>query len=230
MRPAIAAVILAAALGSQGAYVQAGTNTLEIPEGMRAIAVGVHAIPVNGSVKAGDRVELLTIYSDPQTGREVSKTIMKGALVLAVGKSVTLAATPEQAELIAAADREGTLAMSTRWIKVGHASSGVRHVLPEGSMVSEEVRDLALNYLRERYPNVDPNYFDFEFVAEESPSTLAVVFAERDSATDDSRQLRYADAIQYLVRVTRDGELLDIQRQERRDGILKIWPAPDQGI
>jgi len=90
MRRAIAAVLLAAALGSHCSFGQASTNAFEIPEGMRAIAIGSNAIPVGTSVKPGDRVDLLATYHDPRTRQEVTRMVMQNVSVLAVDKSVTL--------------------------------------------------------------------------------------------------------------------------------------------
>jgi len=236
MRRAIAAVLLAAALGSHCSFGQASTNAFEIPEGMRAIAIGSNAIPVGTSVKPGDRVDLLATYHDPRTRQEVTRMVMQNVSVLAVDKSVTLAATPDQVELIAAADGAGALRISPRpvgdqQIPPGQAIFARDFGLVTGEMVKvdlEQLRDLALKYLRDRYPNVDPSHFVFLRAISQSEGRLTVVFAERDSGSFQINQVIYAT--QYFVRLKPDGELLDIQRRERDDGILKISPAPSDKI
>ncbi len=107
---------------------QGPTLAYEIPEGMRAIAIGAGEIMAVGtSVKPGDRVDILASYQDPRSHLEMTKMILQNVLVLAVnlgetdpaGKkgassSMTLAVQPEQTELIAMADRAGALRVSLR--------------------------------------------------------------------------------------------------------------------
>jgi Flp pilus assembly protein RcpC/CpaB len=234
MSRAIVVVILAAALSSHCAFGQASKNALKIPEGMRAVAISRNSIPVGASVKPGDRVDLLATYVDPRTRQEVTKMIMQNVLVLAVDKSVTLGTTPEQVELVAAADRAGALRISPRaagdqQIPSGQAIFRRNFGIVTGEMAEvdvDQLRDLALKYLRDRYPNIDSSHFVFQRAISQSGGKLTVVFAERDSASYQSNQVIYA--IQYLVRLKPDGELIDIQQQVRYDGILKISPTSDQ--
>jgi pilus assembly protein CpaB len=100
----------------------------DIPEGMRAIAIGADEIKAVGtSVKPGDRVDILATYSEPNTHQETTQMILQNILVLAVNKgetetqgkggansSMTLAVKPEEAELLTAADRAGALRVMLR--------------------------------------------------------------------------------------------------------------------
>lgn len=100
----------------------------DIPEGMRAIAIGADEIRAVGtSVKPGDRVDILATYSEPNTHQETTQMILQNVLVLAVNKgetetqgkggansSMTLAVKPEEAELLTAADRAGALRVMLR--------------------------------------------------------------------------------------------------------------------
>ena len=104
------------------------TLAINIPEGMRAIAIGASEVTAVGtSVKPGDHVDILATYTDPRTREELTKMILQNVVVLAVNKgqtdangkegansSMTLAVRPEQTELIAAADRAGALRVSLR--------------------------------------------------------------------------------------------------------------------
>ncbi len=98
--------------------------------------VGMHAVTIyvregmvmgGGTVKTGDRVDLLTTYSDACTKKMVTKFILQNVAVLAVNKakivfsrdggdktSMTLAVPPQQAELVFAADTAGALFVSVR--------------------------------------------------------------------------------------------------------------------
>ena len=107
---------------------QASTLALDIPEGMRAIAIGAgEVMAVGTSIKPGDHVDILATYPDPRTRQELTKMLLQNVLVLAVNKgqtdangkegansSMTLAVQPEQTELITAADRAGALRVSLR--------------------------------------------------------------------------------------------------------------------
>ncbi len=107
---------------------QGPSLAFEIPDGMRAIAIGASEIQAVGtSVKPGDRVDVLATYQDPRTHQELTKMILQNVLVLAVNRgqtdpsgkegansSMTLAVQPEQTELVAAADRAGALRVSLR--------------------------------------------------------------------------------------------------------------------
>ena len=107
---------------------QTGGISYDIPEGMRAIAIGADEIKAVGtSVKPGDRVDILATYSEPNTHQETTQMILQNVLVLAVNKgdtetqgkggansSMTLAVKPEEAELLTAADRGGALRVMLR--------------------------------------------------------------------------------------------------------------------
>lgn len=100
----------------------------EVPPGMRAIAIGAGEIQAVGTaVKPGDRVDILATYTDPVNRQETTKTILQVVPVLAINKgqtdpsgkegassSLTVLVTPEQAELLAAADRQGALRVVLR--------------------------------------------------------------------------------------------------------------------
>jgi pilus assembly protein CpaB len=133
---------------------QGPTLAYDIPEGMRAIAIGAgEIIAVGTSVKPGDRVDILATYQDPRTHQELTKMILQNVLVLAVnlgetdpaGKkgassSMTLAVQPEQTELIAMADRAGALRVSLRPVHDSTivASDGVTYRDIAGGKVPEE--------------------------------------------------------------------------------------------
>jgi len=101
---------------------------IDIPSGMRAIAIGAgEVMAVGTSVKPGDHVDLIATYQDPRTRQALTKMIMQNVLILAVNKgqtdasgkegansSMTLAVKPEDTERVTAADREGTLRVSLR--------------------------------------------------------------------------------------------------------------------
>jgi pilus assembly protein CpaB len=100
----------------------------EIPEGMRAISIGGDEVKfVSTTVKPGDRIDILATYHDPRSRQELTKLILQNVLVLAVNRgetdpsgksgassSMVLAVSPEQTELVAAADRLGALRVSLR--------------------------------------------------------------------------------------------------------------------
>ena len=109
---------------------QAPTLAFKIPEGMRAIAIGAGELMAAGSsVQAGDHVDVFATYHDPRTRQELTKMILQNVEVLWVNKgqtdangkegansSMTLAVTPEQGELLAAADRAGALRIQLRGV------------------------------------------------------------------------------------------------------------------
>jgi len=133
---------------------QASTLALDIPEGMRAIAIGVsEVIAVGTSIKPGDRVDILATYPEPRTRQELTKMLLQNVLVLAVNKgqtdangkegansSMTLAVQPEQTELITAADRAGALRVSLRPLNDQHIipSQGVTTKDFYGGRIPEE--------------------------------------------------------------------------------------------
>jgi pilus assembly protein CpaB len=100
----------------------------DIPEGMRAIAIAADEVKAVGStVKPGDRVDILATYSDPVAHQETTQMILQNVLILAINQgetetqgkggartSMTLAVKPEEAELLLAADRAGSLRVMLR--------------------------------------------------------------------------------------------------------------------
>jgi pilus assembly protein CpaB len=107
---------------------QAPKLSIRVPDGMRALAIAASEVAAVGySVQPGDRIDLIATYNDPRTKQDITKMILQNVLVLAVndgvtdqqGKtgarsSMTLAVRPEQTELVKAAERSGTLAVSLR--------------------------------------------------------------------------------------------------------------------
>jgi len=107
---------------------QGPSLAFDIPPGKRAIAIGVDEIKgVGATIKPGDRVDILATYTDPVNRQETTQMILQNVAVLAVDKgntnadseqgaitSITLAVAPEDAELIAAADRAGVLRCTLR--------------------------------------------------------------------------------------------------------------------
>ena len=107
----------------------AGVMPLLIPEGMRAMSVPVDEVSViAGFVKPKTRVDVLAaISSTGDEQKSFSKIVVQNVEVLAVAqqidhgkdepevvKVVTLLVTPEQAEKLTLASREGTLRLSMR--------------------------------------------------------------------------------------------------------------------
>jgi len=102
--------------------------SMEIPEGMRAMAIAASEISAAGNaVKPGDHVDILATYSEPNTHQETTRLVLQNVLVLAVNQaetntqgptgaksSMTLAVKPEEAELLMAADRAGALRVMLR--------------------------------------------------------------------------------------------------------------------
>ena len=100
----------------------------DIPEGMRAIAISADEVKAVGStVKPGDRVDILATYSDPVAHQETTQMILQNVLILAINQgetdtqgkggaksSMTLVVKPEEAELLLAADRAGSLRVMLR--------------------------------------------------------------------------------------------------------------------
>jgi len=108
---------------------QSAGVSYDIPEGMRAIAIGADEVKAVGStVKPGDRLDILATYSDPVLHQETTQVILQNVLVLAINQgdtdqqakgggaksSMTLAVKPEEAELLLAADRAGNLRVMLR--------------------------------------------------------------------------------------------------------------------
>jgi pilus assembly protein CpaB len=109
---------------------QNGGLSVDIPPGMRAIAIGAGEVMAVGStVKPGDRIDVLATYTDPVAHQETTQMILQNVLVLAVNQgetdqqgktgaksSMTLAVKPEEAELLTAADRAGALRVALRGV------------------------------------------------------------------------------------------------------------------
>jgi pilus assembly protein CpaB len=107
---------------------QNGGLSVDIPPGMRAIAIGAGEVMAVGStVKPGDRIDIFATYTDPVAHQETTQMILQNVLVLAVNQgdtnqqgptgaksSMTLAVKPEEAELLTAADRAGALRVALR--------------------------------------------------------------------------------------------------------------------
>jgi pilus assembly protein CpaB len=122
---------------------QAPSLTYEIPKGKRAVAIGVDEVRgVGASIQPGDHVDILATYTDPVARQETTQMILQNIPVLAVDRgrtqadakqggastSITLAVSPEEVELVTAADRAGVLRVSLRPVKDDTivASSGTR--------------------------------------------------------------------------------------------------------
>ncbi|MEA2785063.1 MAG: pilus assembly protein CpaB [Candidatus Eremiobacteraeota bacterium] len=100
--------------------------------GMRAIAIAVDRVKdVAGLIKPGDRVDVIAVPGRVGTETPVATTILRGALVLALGAqlessapispaevqnaaTVTLGVTPAQAAVLASADVNATLRLALR--------------------------------------------------------------------------------------------------------------------
>jgi len=114
---------------------EAGANALpaRLPNGMRAVSISIDRVKgVAGLIQPGDRVDVVAV--PPRVGSEVPRAsaILRGALVLAMGNTVettsatpspdtqnnlttvTLALTPDQVNLLAAADLNTTLRLALR--------------------------------------------------------------------------------------------------------------------
>lgn len=100
----------------------------EIPPGKRAVAIGAGEVMAAGStVKPGDHVDILATYHDPTSRQETTQMILQNVTVLWVNtgqtdaatpgganSSMTVAVTPEEVELLTAADRAGALRIALR--------------------------------------------------------------------------------------------------------------------
>lgn len=107
----------------------AGVLPLLIPPGMRAMSVPVDEVSdIAGFVLPGAHVDILVALSDPATGGQpFSKIVLQNVETLAVAQEIeqtkdepkvvrviTLLVTPEEAERLALASREGTLRLALR--------------------------------------------------------------------------------------------------------------------
>lgn len=100
----------------------------KIPNGMRAVSVGVDAvINVGGFVQPGDHVDVVATYTRGE--RAYSETILQNVELLAVGqrikaserendqqerKTATLIVTPDQAQVVTLAENQGKLRLVLR--------------------------------------------------------------------------------------------------------------------
>ena len=95
---------------------------------MRAVAIAVDEVKaVGNAVQPGDHVDLIATFQDPRTRQIITKMILQNVLVLFVDQgradangqkgastSISLEVKPEQTELVKAAERSGTLAVTLR--------------------------------------------------------------------------------------------------------------------
>lgn len=103
--------------------------TFDIPPGKRAVAIKVDEISGvgGGTILPEDHVDILATYTDPIARQETTQMILQNITVLAVDsgqteanaeagamRTITLAVSPEDAELITAADRAGVLRVALR--------------------------------------------------------------------------------------------------------------------
>jgi pilus assembly protein CpaB len=107
---------------------QSPTLAYDIPPGKRAVAIAAGEVMAAGSsVKPGDRVDILATYHDPVSRQETTQMILQNVPVLWVNtgetdaagpggakSSMTVAVTPEEVELLTAADRAGALRIALR--------------------------------------------------------------------------------------------------------------------
>ena len=118
--------ILEGRLGQRGT--QPGLQTV-IPVGMRAVTVRVNDVTgVAGYVLPGARVDVLVTGHPPGADQTVTRTFLQNMLVIATGQAiqpdargqaiqaptVTLLATPDQAELLTLANSEGHIQLILR--------------------------------------------------------------------------------------------------------------------
>jgi pilus assembly protein CpaB len=107
---------------------QAPSLAYEIPPGKRAVAIAAGEVMAAGStVKPGDHVDILATYHDPISRQDTTQMILQNVNVLWVNtgqtdtagpdgakSSMTVAVTPEEVELLTAADRAGALRVALR--------------------------------------------------------------------------------------------------------------------
>lgn len=102
---------------------------LKIPPGQRAMAVRIDDVAgISGLLQPNSRVDVLVTLADPGGGKQVSKVFMENMRVLSVGTeiqrdasgkpkhatTVTLGVTPDEAERLAVAMREGSIQLVLR--------------------------------------------------------------------------------------------------------------------
>jgi pilus assembly protein CpaB len=115
-----------------GRLAPAGTGPgleLKIPPGQRAMSVRINDVAgIAGLIQPNSRVDVLVNITEPTTGKQVAKLFMENMRVLAIGTelqrdasgkpisapTVTLAVTPEEAERLAVAMNQGSIAMVLR--------------------------------------------------------------------------------------------------------------------
>jgi len=135
----IKAQVRASDIGRRG---QTPTYSFSIPPGKRAITISVDEVRGVGSgVKPDDHVDILVTYHDTNMRQETTRMVLQDVPVLWVNQgetdpsgsagaksSITLAVSPEDGELLTAADRTGVLRVMLRPVqdKATVTSSGVR--------------------------------------------------------------------------------------------------------
>lgn len=115
-----------------GRLAPAGTGPgleLKIPPGQRAMAVRIDDVAgISGLLQPNSRVDVLVTLADPGGGKQVAKVFMENMRVLSVGTeiqrdasgkpkhatTVTLGVTPDEAERLAVAMREGSIQLVLR--------------------------------------------------------------------------------------------------------------------
>jgi pilus assembly protein CpaB len=121
---------------------QTPTFSFSIPPGKRAITISVDEVRGVGSgIKPDDHVDILATYHDTNMRQDTTRMLLQDVPVLWVNQgetdssssagaksSITLAVSPENGELLTAADRAGVLRVMLRPVldKVVAAGSGVR--------------------------------------------------------------------------------------------------------
>jgi pilus assembly protein CpaB len=106
----------------------AGGLVADIPEGKRAVTIGVNLVSgVGASIRPGDSVDILSTFSDPIAREEKTMTVLQNVPVLAIDagrtdrgaesgaqQAITLAVNPDEAEMLAGLDRAGVLRVALR--------------------------------------------------------------------------------------------------------------------
>ena len=121
---------------------QTPTFSFSIPPGKRAITISVDEVRGVGSgIKPDDHVDILATYHDSNARQDTTRMLLQDVPVLWVNQgetdssssagaksSITLAVSPENGELLTAADRAGVLRVMLRPVqdKVVATGSGVR--------------------------------------------------------------------------------------------------------
>lgn len=97
-----------------------------IPTGMRAITIGISDTKgVSGAIFPGDHVDIIANVKDPRRGEQVVQVPLQNLLVLAVDRnstdptvgatgSLTLCATPDEAQLITVAEESSAIRVMLR--------------------------------------------------------------------------------------------------------------------